>query len=334
LRSARSISRTLTGRSADMAHWLQIREDGTIALDPRAAGGLWAEPVGLVLAGDLSAFDFSDLLSLVVHVRMSGVLRICTPGGDRSLSFEDGELRGVMSTRVGERLSEVLVRMGLLKPEQMEALVVGTTAGQRVGRVAVERGLIDERDLWNAIQEQVTSIFQAIQVAEEGAFTFTDRPLEGGSTVPGLSVEMLLMEGLRRIDEMKAASPADARSKLEHILSTYNAAFRCVFEAFRSASTSDALERASRSAFSSDAFRAAFFDGIEFTAEGEVPVATFLERFEDVARGVGDDPQALLHDVVRRGLLFLLFVTGEHLDGEVQQELYERVKAMTALSAG
>lgn len=316
-----------------MAHWLKVRDDGSIALDERAGGQLCAEPGALVLAGDLSAFDFSDLLSLLVHVRMSGVLRVGTPSGERSLTFEDGELRGVSSTRVGERLSEVLVRMGFLKPEQMEDLVAGATAGQRVGRVAVERGLIDDRDLWNAMQEQVTSIFQAIQMAEEGAFTFSDRRVENSATVPGLSVEMLLMEGIRRIDEMKAASPSDARAKFERILDAYNAAFRSVFEAFRASSSTDALERASRSAFSSDAFRAAFFDGIEFSTEGEVPVAIFLERFEDVARGVGEDPQALLHDVLRKGLQFLLFVTGEHLEPVVQQELYERVKSMTAFSS-
>jgi hypothetical protein len=316
-----------------MPHWLNVQDDGTIALDERASGLLLAEPGGLVLAGDLSAFDFSDLLSLIVHVRMSGVLRIGTPNGDRSLSFEDGELRGVSSTRVGERLSEVLVRMGLLKPEQMQELVAGAAAGQRVGRIAVDRGWIDERDLWNAMQEQVTSIFQAIQMAEEGAFTLSDRPVEGSATVPGLSVEMLLMEGIRRIDEMKAASPSDARAEFERTLEAYNAAFRCVFETFRASNASVALERASESAFSSDAFRAACFDGVSFTAAGEVPVAIFLERFEDVARGIGEDPQVLLHDVLRKGLMFLLFVTGEHLGEDVQQALYERVKAMTSLAA-
>ena len=316
-----------------MLNWLKVQDDGTIAFDERASDRLCAGPGALVLVGDLSALDFSDLLSLIVHVRMSGVLRVCTPTGERSLTFAEGELRGVSSTRVGERLSEVLVRTGMLKPEEMEDLVSGSTAGRRVGRVAVDRGLIDERDLWNAMQEQVTSIFQAIQMAREGAFTFIDGPADGSTTVPGLSVEGLMMEGLRRIDEMKAASPTDARAEFERILEVYNAAFRCVFETFGAACSSDALVRASRSAFSSDAFRAAFFDGIEFSAEGEVPVSTFLDRFEDVARGVGENPRALLHDVLRKGLLFLLFVTGEHLEPATQQDLYERVKPMTTLSS-
>jgi len=317
-----------------MPSWLRARSDGAIAFDDRAGDRLCAAPGSMVLAGDLSAFDFSDLLSLIVHVRMSGMLRVWTPSGERSLTFEEGELRGVASTRVGERLSEVLVRIGLLKPEQMEALVASAAPGQRTGRIAVERGLIDDRDLWNAMQEQVTSVFQAIQLAEEGAFTFTDGQAEGSVTVPGLSVEMLLIEGLRRIDEMKAASPNDGRARFERILASYNTAFRSVFEAFRAASSGDALERASRSAFSSDAFRAAFFDGIEFSADGEVPAATFLDRFEEVARGVGEDSEALLNDVLRKGLLFLLFVAGEHLEPAAQRDLYERVKSMTSLASG
>jgi hypothetical protein len=316
-----------------MPSWLKVRKDGAIALDPETCGRLTAGPGTVALVGDLSLLDLSDLLSLIVHVRMNGVLRIATPTGERSLAFSNGELRGVTSTRVGERLSEVLVRSGLLKPDEMEALVSGANAGQRIGRLAVDRGLLDERDLWNAMQEQVTTIFQAIQLAEEGAFSFSQGPIDDCVTVPGLSVEMLLLEGLRRIDEMKAASPSDARAGFERILGAYNQAFRCVFETFDAAGGGNTLARASRSAFSSDAFRAAFFDGIEFTSEGEVPVALFLDRFEDVARGIGDDPQALLRDVLQKGLQFLLFVTGEHLDARVQQDLYERVKAMTALEA-
>jgi len=317
-----------------MSSWLNIREDGTIAIDDRAQCGLAGGSGPIALIGDLSLLHFSDLLSLIVHSRMSGVLHMTAPSGERTLTFDDGELRGTSSTRVGERLSEVMVRMGLLKSEVMDELVERSAPGQRIGRTVVERGLLSERDLWNVIQEQVTSIFQAIMLASEGVFTFKEGPVDGIVTVPGLSAEMLLMEGLRRIDEMKAESMVEVRGKLEEILAGYNEAFREIFSTAAEAGSGEALIHASRSAFASDAFQAAFFEGIAFTEAGEVPVAAFLDRFEEVACGAGEDPEALLSDVLSNATLFLLFVTGEHLDPELQRVLHTRTKAMTAAHGG
>jgi len=307
--------------------WLRIQDDGTIGVDPRAQGHLAAAPGPVRLIGDLSLLDLSDILNLIVHARMTGVLGVATASGDRTLTFDDGELRGTTSTRVGERLSEIMVRMSLLKPEVMEELVGNSAPGQRIGRLAVERGLMSERDLWEGMQEQVTVIFQAIMVESEGIVTFSEGSVEDSLTVPGLSVEMLLMEGLRRIDEMKAGSPRDGRAQLEQLLARFNDGFRDIFATATQAGAGGALRSASRSAFASDAFQAAFFEGIAFTAQGEVPVAAFLDRFEEAARGVGEDPPALLLDVLSKALLFLLFVAGEHLDPEVHRALHARAKA-------
>jgi hypothetical protein len=309
--------------------WLRIKDDGTIGIDERAQEHLAAAPGPVALVGDLSLLDLPDILNLIVHARMSGVLGVATASGDRTLTFDDGELRGTSSTRVGERLSEVMVRMSLLKPEVMEDLV-GNCPGQRIGRLAVERGLMTERDLWNVMQEQVTVIFQAIMLESEGIVTFSEGRVEDSLTVPGLSVEMLLMEGLRRIDEMKAAPPEDVREQLERILAGYNEGFRDIFATATKAGSGEAMKRASNSAFASDAFQAAFFDGVAFTAEGEVPVTAFLDRFEEAALGTGEDPPALLHDVLSKAMLFLLFVAGEHLDPEVHRALHARAKAIVA----
>jgi hypothetical protein len=310
-----------------MTSWLRIQDDGTIGIDARAQEHLAAAPGPVVLVGDLSLLDLSDILNLIVHARMSGVLGVATESGDRVLTFDDGELRGTSSTRVGERLSEVMVRMSLLKSEVMEELVANCP-GQRIGRLAVERGLMTERDLWDVMQEQVTLIFQAIMLESEGIITFSEGSVEDTLTVPGLSVEMLLMEGLRRIDEMKAAPPEDVREQLERILAGYNEGFRDIFDTATKAGSGDAMKRASHSAFASDAFQAAFFEGVAFTAEGEVPAAAFLDRFEEAALGTGEDPPALLRDVLSKAMLFLLFVAGEHLDPEVQRALHARAKAI------
>jgi hypothetical protein len=311
-----------------MSNWLHIRADGTIGLDERSREGLGGGPGPVALVGDLSLLDFSDLLSLVVHARLSGVLRVATGCGDRTLTFDDGELRGVTSSRVGERLCEVMVRLGQLQAEVMEDLIERSVPGRRIGRIVVEQGLISERDLWDAIQEQVTSIFQAIMLAPEGVFSFSEGSVADTVTVPGLSVEMLLMEGMRRIDELKAASPVELRRKLERIVAGYNEAFREIFATAAEAGSGEALTRASRSVFAGDASQGAHFEGIAFSAAGELPVAAFLECFEAIASD--GDPVTLLSDILSEAVLFLLFVTGEHLNPEIQHWLHARAKAAIA----
>lgn len=310
---------------------LRIENDRTLCLATESGGRLAGGPGPVVLVGDLALLDFSDLLNLIVQARMSGVLRISSEAANRILTFDDGEFRGISSARVGERLSEVMVRMGFLKREVMDQLLEESAPGRRIGRVVVERGLLTERDLWNVIQEQVTSIFQSIILESAGVFTFSEGSIDSSITVPGLSVEGLLMEGLRRIDEMNAPSAQDLRARLERILVSNNEAFRDIFATASEAGSRDAVLRASRSAFVGDAYQAAIFEGISFTASGEVPVKAFLDRFEEVARGSGENPEELLRDILSKAILFLLFVTGEHLERDVQRELHDRTKSTIAL---
>jgi hypothetical protein len=314
-----------------VASRLRIQDDHTIQVEDGGHGRFVVGPGPVALIGDLSLLDFSDLLNLIVHARMSGVLRVTAPAGDRTLTFDDGELRGTTSTRVGERLSEVIVRMGFLKMEEMDRLLAEAAAGQRIGRIVVERGLLSERDLWNVIQEQVTAIFQSIIHAASGLFTFSEGSVESSVTVPGLSVEALLIEGLRRIDERNAASPEDQRGRARRIVEGYNEAFRDIFITARESGSGEVVARASGSAFAGDAFHALIFEGLRFTSGGEVPVEDFLRRFEAAAKGDGESPEERLHNVLSKAMLFLLFVTGEHLDAEVQRALHARAKSITAL---
>jgi hypothetical protein len=92
----------------------------------------------VVFAGDLARLPFPELVSLIVHGRQSGVLRIYGSSATRTVVFSQGEVRGAYSDRVSERLGEVAVRMGLLKREDMDGLTIPVGDPRRVGRIAVE----------------------------------------------------------------------------------------------------------------------------------------------------------------------------------------------------
>ena len=141
----------------------------------------------VVLAGDLARIAFPELVSLIVQGRISGVLRVYGSSATRTVVFSAGEVRGAYSDRVTERLGEIAVRMGMMKREDLEGLAAPIGDPRRVGRIAVERRLLSERDLWKAVQEHVTTVFQAILLETRGAFVLTNERYDDTLTVPGLS---------------------------------------------------------------------------------------------------------------------------------------------------
>ncbi len=330
------------GARVDETGWLRIAEDGRVELDEAArrslAGrnytlfrspgavlvGLEATelaagvPGAVVLAGDLARVAFPEVVSLVANARISGVLRVTTSAALRKVIFCDGEVRGATSDRIGERLGEVLIRMGLLDADQFEGLVHAASPGQRPGRLAVDRGLLSEHDLWKAVQEHVTTIFQGIVLESRGRFALSDEVVEEALKVPGLAAEPVLMEGIRRIDELGLLRVP------ERILDAYAAAFRDIFATAAQCGARDALRLAAASVFDEEP---GCFRGVRIGSAGELSAADLLERAEAEAASRGGDPGEALREALSRGLLFLLFVAGEHLPAEVHQVLYARAKS-------
>lgn len=302
---------------------------GDLVVGVHADGGA-VPAASLMLAGDLAHVAFPEVVSLIAHARASGVLRVSGASGTRRVIFGDGEIRGAASERVGERLNEIIVRMGLMKADEMEALCNESAAGHRVGRLAVERGLLSERDLWNAIQEHVITIFQAILLESRGSFLLADETVVDAPTVPGLSAEGLLMEGVRRLDELRVAGPGVGRRGPERVMAAFAGAFRDIFATTHEAGAGEALQAAASSVFEDDPSNAEVFRGMSFSGSGDLPEEEILARAAEAAEREGRTPEEFLSDVLSTVMLFLLFVAGEHLEPGVHQALHSRVKSMVS----
>ncbi len=73
-----------------------------------------------------------------------------------------------------------------------------------MGRALVDRGLLQPHDLWACVTQQVSEIFHAIVLAREGAFSLVDQePDERTSPTVQLSTQSLLMDAIRKIDELQ-----------------------------------------------------------------------------------------------------------------------------------
>jgi hypothetical protein len=164
-----------------------------------AVGGTAARP-RCVLAGDLSGFPIVDFVAFIHQSRLTGVLTVATEGAERSIAFKDGEVRSASSSQAGERLGEVAVRLGFASESQVTA---AQASGQPIGRALVAEGTVAPNDLWKCVHEQVGAVFHAILLAREGVFFLVDEDVsERPGSAMAVNTQSLLMDGIRRIDEM------------------------------------------------------------------------------------------------------------------------------------
>ncbi len=167
-----------------------------------AAGGV-GPPGRCLLAGDLSAFPLADFVGFVHQSRLSGLLSVSSPGGERAVLFAGGEVRGARSDAAGERIGEVALRLGYITPAQLEEVLrADTGGGELFGKLLVERSLLSAASLWKCLHEQVASVFHGLLLAREGVFTVTEAPEDAQGTALSVNTQALLMDGIRRIDEL------------------------------------------------------------------------------------------------------------------------------------
>lgn len=165
-------------------------------------------PMGAVLAGDLSEMQPSDLLNFLHQGRRTGVLLTRSDGVERGIVLIDGNVAWACSTSPGERLGELLARMGLAERGKLDAALhaQGRVPGEkkRIGELLVERGVLKAEEVARGLQHQVVEIFLGLLVARSGSFVFL-RGLDNTRLPAQLALDTqgMLLDGLRRLDEME-----------------------------------------------------------------------------------------------------------------------------------
>jgi hypothetical protein len=190
---------------------LETPSDLLVALRDRR-GGLWADltglhPKGAVLAGDLSEMQPGDLLNFLHQGRRTGVLLSRVGEVERAIALCDGNLAWACSTTPGERLGELLARLGLADRGRIESALreqASSLEHRRIGQVLVDAGVLGSEEVGRGLRHQLVEIFLGLLVAREGSFVFlTGLDRTALPVVLGLDTEAMLLDGLRRLDEME-----------------------------------------------------------------------------------------------------------------------------------
>lgn len=157
------------------------------------------------LAGEItSAGAVCDIVALIGQAGWKGELVVLDGAASRSIFFERSHVVGGTSNVEGERLGEVLYRYGALTEQQIETTAKAVTPEMRFGEAAVKLGYIAREKLFHLMGKQTEEIVYAVLLVGDGMFYFLDSYDEARLTTrQNLSVNGLLMEGVRRMDETR-----------------------------------------------------------------------------------------------------------------------------------
>ncbi|MCC6522707.1 MAG: DUF4388 domain-containing protein [Polyangiaceae bacterium] len=144
-----------------------------------------------------------EILSMLAQSRRVGEFVVDDGTDRRHLFLELGHLVGAASSAAAERIGGTLFRYGLLAADQAAQVARAATAGKRFGEAAVELGFVDRATLRQMMDKQSEEIFYSAMAATGGSFYFVagldETRIDHRAALP---VQSLLLEGVRRLDEM------------------------------------------------------------------------------------------------------------------------------------
>ncbi len=159
----------------------------------------------MLLQGNLQEFSLPNIFQLVKMSAKSGSLTIRRDGESGKIFFRNGMISYAYSSPQLLPLGERLVKAGAISPAELkQALAAQKKApeGARLGGILLKQGSLDRGTLEQAVREQIQDTTFNFFSWNDGEFEFgaDDSPPEEDILVE-MSVETVIMEGCRRIDE-------------------------------------------------------------------------------------------------------------------------------------
>lgn len=159
----------------------------------------------LDLQGNIEKFTLAEIFQLIAAGRKSGTLGIQRDDSIVMIYFDRGEIIYGYGPRQTFHLGQLLKERGKLDAKQLDEAVqtqARTDNSRRLGEILIEKRFIDRADLQSVVQEQVSELLYSLLAWQTGSFKFYENqyPTDEEITVR-LSVENVILEGLRRLDE-------------------------------------------------------------------------------------------------------------------------------------
>jgi|GEM_PF-88154 len=161
----------------------------------------------MALEGTLEDFSLADIFQLIGIQRKTGVLSLKNSSETVSVTFHHGMVIGADSVprKLEDRIGKVLVKTGLISQDELkEALELQEKTLQKIGFILVNQEYLSRQQLKEALQIQVTQMIYRLFRWTNGEYYFDQKARvdpDADESIPPVSAESILMEGIHMIDE-------------------------------------------------------------------------------------------------------------------------------------
>jgi len=160
----------------------------------------------IALAGNLASFDNAfEILGFLAGARRTGSITFWGGRAQHSIDLNGGRLVGASTSARGDRIGQILYRMGALSDADLtQQSQAARKAGRPLGNYLVNSERIQPQQLLSALKQQLKDIILSIVSLDAGDFVFTVETSSASSPLLELDVNPALMEALQRLDELRS----------------------------------------------------------------------------------------------------------------------------------
>lgn len=158
------------------------------------------------LQGNLDNFGLPEIFHLLTSGQKTGTLGIQKEDEVAMVYFRNGQVFYAYGPRKMARLGDLLVQAGKITPAQLENAMAEQRTDQghrRLGEILLAKQWLSQDDLESAVRNQVEEVIYEVLRWGGGMFKFYEEqfPTDEEITIK-ISTENLILEGVRRLDEM------------------------------------------------------------------------------------------------------------------------------------
>lgn len=161
----------------------------------------------MAIKGNLRDVGLNQLLNLIHLARKTGALTVQSDvarGGAARLYFKEGKLIHAVRDGQETRLTDMLVQVGKLNPDQVKAVQarIKVDTDKEAGLLLMQSGILNRDDIVQGVKSYLLETVYHLFTWSGGAFRFDPHllPPEERITV-AISLDHLIVEGGRRVQE-------------------------------------------------------------------------------------------------------------------------------------
>jgi hypothetical protein len=156
------------------------------------------------LGGDLSVVDPSMVFQVTGICSLTGKMKLITKDNVASFWFKEGGLLFATIDTGKKKIGEFLIENGVIEERQLDEALgeVHERGERRIGNILIDKGYLDYETLEDAIHEQIKEVVYEVIQWKKGQFVFfSGIEPENEDILLDIRMDHLILEGLKRIDE-------------------------------------------------------------------------------------------------------------------------------------